>query len=397
MDRMLIKGWCPSLTRPMLSGDGFLVRIYPALGHLSTTQISGIADSALEFGNGRINLSNRGGLQLRGIAEKDFEDLASAIKKLNLAENDINHSRLICSPFWENRSKYEKVIKSISRVLKRFPELPKKFLISLDLETDSRLHNISADIKIENFEGEKYIVRTNGSSKGLIVTLDQLPNLVCSITEWFLNTFNPVPDGQRLDYYIRDELRMPDFGFKEAKTTLNMKVVPIGNFKGNSVVGIPFGEIKPKTLYEIAKLGSGLRLTPWRSVVLENIVDFKHPELITCADDPLLRISACVGGPSCAQGKVMTRDLAELIAKKVKFATFQEETVVDSEIKIHVSGCLKGCANPGRANITLVGLENGNFDIVLNGTSLDTPEHFNVKRQAILGDINKILGCTDGV
>ena len=36
---------------------------------------------------------------------------------------------------------------------------------------------------------------------------------------------------------------------------------------------------------------------------------------------------------------------------------------------IHVSGCPKGCAHPGRADITLVGRENGAYGVVLDGSA----------------------------
>jgi precorrin-3B synthase len=54
-----IKGWCPGALRPMLSGDGWLVRIRPPMGQLTPAQTVGLAEAALRHGNGVIDLSSR--------------------------------------------------------------------------------------------------------------------------------------------------------------------------------------------------------------------------------------------------------------------------------------------------------------------------------------------------
>ena len=40
---------------------------------------------------------------------------------------------------------------------------------------------------------------------------------------------------------------------------------------------------------------------------------------------------------------------------------------------IHVSGCAKGCARSGPADLVLVG-EEGRYGVIRNGTTRDTPE-----------------------
>jgi precorrin-3B synthase len=38
---------------------------------------------------------------------------------------------------------------------------------------------------------------------------------------------------------------------------------------------------------------------------------------------------------------------------------------------LHVSGCPKGCAHPGRADLTLVGRADGRYDVVPGGSTRD--------------------------
>ena len=65
MTAFAIKGWCPTALRPMLSGDGLVVRVRPHGGQLSAAQASGIADLATCYGNGLIDLTGRANLQIR--------------------------------------------------------------------------------------------------------------------------------------------------------------------------------------------------------------------------------------------------------------------------------------------------------------------------------------------
>jgi precorrin-3B synthase len=45
---------------------------------------------------------------------------------------------------------------------------------------------------------------------------------------------------------------------------------------------------------------------------------------------------------------------------------------LDRQTTIHISGCAKGCAHPGRATLTIVGID-GQCGIVRDGTARDTP------------------------
>ena len=44
MKRPAAKGWCPTIYRPMMSGDGLLVRVKPAYGLLDAQALTCLAD-----------------------------------------------------------------------------------------------------------------------------------------------------------------------------------------------------------------------------------------------------------------------------------------------------------------------------------------------------------------
>src|SRR5258705_12118588 len=83
-----VKGWCPGALRPMLSGDGLIVRLRPFCGAFSLEQARGLADLARRLGNGHIDLTRRANLQLRGLVEERLPELHAALGELGLIDPD---------------------------------------------------------------------------------------------------------------------------------------------------------------------------------------------------------------------------------------------------------------------------------------------------------------------
>ena len=70
------RGRCPTLAAPMLTGDGWLVRLR-AGGGLTAAQAAGLAAAAGRLGNGRIEVTGRGSLQVRGLTPETAEELGA--------------------------------------------------------------------------------------------------------------------------------------------------------------------------------------------------------------------------------------------------------------------------------------------------------------------------------
>lgn len=84
------RGACPALSAPMLTGDGLLVRLNPVAGGPSSEGLSpklliGLAESALRHGNGIMEVTARGSLQIRGLTEDSAALLASEVDALGIA------------------------------------------------------------------------------------------------------------------------------------------------------------------------------------------------------------------------------------------------------------------------------------------------------------------------
>ena len=107
----------------------------------------------------------------------------------------------------------------------------------------------------------------------------------------------------------------------------------------------------------------------------------RHEDLVTRADDPLLRVVACTGAPACPGAHTQTRRLAAALAPHIGAGQ-----------RLHVSGCAKGCAHPGPSTITLVGTANG-FDLVRQGSTRDPPAVRGLAPAKILADVDALMGA----
>jgi precorrin-3B synthase len=149
-----------------------------------------------------------------------------------------------------------------------------------------------------------------------------------------------------------------------------------------ALVGLAFGQLQSATLAHLATLAPGLRMTPWRMILLEGLREMPaHEGLVTRADDPLLRVIACTGAPTCPEAHAETRMLAASLAAHIP-----------EDARLHVSGCTKGCAHPGPSAVTLVGTRDG-FDLVRHGSPRDAAETRGLTRAQLLSDPRKLMGA----
>ena len=147
------------------------------------------------------------------------------------------------------------------------------------------------------------------------------------------------------------------------------------------MVGLAFGQLQNETLAFLAGLAPGLRMTPWRMILIEGLYEMpRHSGIVTQADDPLLRVTACTGAPGCPEAHAETRKLAAALA-----------SCVPADSHLHVSGCVKSCAHPGPSRVTLVGTPNG-FDLVHDGSARDEPALRGLDPRKILADAGTLLG-----
>jgi precorrin-3B synthase len=358
MSSFQVQGWCPGALRPMESGDGLVVRVRPPLGRLTPDQARGLAAAAHVHGNGLIDLSARGNVQMRGVTDASHPALIADLRVLNLIDVDpVEEARrnIVITPFADAETM--RLASVLAGALGRMPPLPGKFGFVVDSGPLPVLADISGDIRLERAADGRLLIRCDGAALGAPVA--DVAAAAVELARWFVAA-GGVSDGRgRMAALIGRSVRPKDA--LTGTVAPAAKAVPPqpGLVAEGALVAVAFGQMRAETLAELADLGP-LRMTPWRMLLIEGVsVMPALPGLITDPDDPILRVEACSGAPACLQGRAAVRDLARRLAPQVPIGRL-----------LHVSGCGKGCAHPGRADLTLVATAVG-FDLILNGSPTD--------------------------
>jgi len=313
---MMRRGWCPSLYEPMATGDGFLVRVRPPGARLDSATLRALADAAARFGNGAIELTRRGNLQIRGLAPDGVPGFALAMVAAGLADPDPASERrriVMPPPLAGDDPAVSPDSLALADAIERMvpPGLPPKFCVAID--------------------------------GGGVLAGAPAADIVIDARSCTADTLAFVQ--QRMD----DAAGHPRGVVQPARTP--GRVIGFHPFAmqqhGAFGLGVPFGQTDAAGLRMLADLadrfsGGAVRVSPWRAVLLGRIAAGDVPGLRAAAAewvldpaDPRLGITACVGSPGCVRASVPARlDAARLAAR-------------GAGGPLHISGCAKGCAYAG--------------------------------------------------
>ena len=86
-ERRLRRGVCPGLSAPMPTGDGLLVRLMPT-GTIPLSAFKHLCAAARRHGNGIVEVTGRGSIQVRGLNAASASRFAEAITALGIAAKD---------------------------------------------------------------------------------------------------------------------------------------------------------------------------------------------------------------------------------------------------------------------------------------------------------------------
>jgi precorrin-3B synthase len=381
-----IKGWCPSALRPMVSGDGLVVRLRPRGGRLSSAQASGIAELSHRYGNGLIDLTGRANLQIRGIAAENHGALIEALAWLGLIDADVeteSRRNILVAPFWREGDDTPRLAAALERALAETPlGLPEKFGFAVDCGTERVLAQAPADIRIERGAEGGLLVRADGAPEGRAVARAEAIDVALSLAKWFVVSGGARDGRGRMAAHIASGATLPDAVAANTKPSPAAFLPRPGLWPAGALVGLALGQMRSEAFGYLADLAPGLRLTPWRMILVEEACEMpRHKDLVTRADDPLLRVVTCTGAPACPGAHAQTRRLAAALAPHI-----------GADQRLHVSGCAKGCAHPGPSTITLVGTANG-FDLVRQGSTRDRPALQGLAPAKILADVDALMGA----
>lgn len=402
----LARGWCPGVARPMESGDGLLVRVHPRHGLLSAAQLRGLAEAALEAGNGLIDITSHANAQIRGVTPATHGPLRTRLAALGLDDGTARapFRATALSPL-AGLDPAERMdgLALADRVeaLARTVELPPKFLVVVESGGIYRLDHLDPDVALRA-TGPGDLELTLAGAPALAAPLPlaaletALPPLLAALAEALSRTgarrVRELPEAVRRRLFpqgMRPDLQQ-DRHPETAEIAAGPGVrgaggagpspMPAGAIALRNGFGVlasaPFGQASAQALADVAGLMSRLglaevRLTPRRGLLLPGLaaamVDAAERGLaalgfITDPADPRLNVIACAGAPGCANARCDSRALAARLA-----AVWPEGAGT-----AHLSACAKGCARRGPSALTLVA-EDGGFALIRDGGPFDRP------------------------
>ncbi|OPX09475.1 precorrin-3B synthase [Mycobacterium sp. AT1] len=353
---------CPGTLQAHSAADGGLARVRLPGGMISSAQLSALARVASSAGSGILELTSRGGVQLRGIT--DLCAVVDAATAANLLPS-ITHDRvrnIVSSPLSGRSGGFGDVRPWVGRLddaiqnSAALASLPGRFLFGID---DGRgdVAQLEADVGVrvlDDAAAPSVALSLAGVDTGVRLTAAAAIPAMITVAKRFTQ--------QRGKHWRIREMSdrstlLEAFGIDRSPlhplpTTTAPPVGWIEQEDGRIAVGaaVPFGVVHAGVAHAMAAFGAPLIVTPWRSVLLCDLdgadaVDALRTlaprGLVFDKASPWLQISACVGNQGCRHSATDVR----------ADATAAVEAARDAGKRQHWVGCQRACGSPPRGEV----------------------------------------------
>lgn len=400
------RGHCPGLAVPMATGDGLLARLMPG-APVPLDAMAALCAAARTHGNGIIEVTARGSLQVRGLTADSAALFATEVAALGVAAQEgvaVIASGDGCADLLASQLRHAIATANLT--------LSPKVSVIVDGGGAFHLDGLSADVRLRAVEagpGQRSVIerfhlglgchrgdgtaRAGGSDDAATTWLGMVaPEATVAAVTAILTILAAHGPAMRIaDVVARDGVAA--FGAvggiapaAAPPPRMPAEVIGLHAIRDGAsalAIGFAFGQTHADALLLLlgaaARVGvRAVRPAPGRAMLLDGVPTASARDLIVTAeqqgfvvrgDDPRRRIAACPGGPACASGLIPARTLAATLAPLVAAVAGGNGAVV------HVSGCSKGCAHPAPARLTVVGAPQG-CAVIRDGCAGDAPHHY---------------------
>ncbi len=388
----LVRGACPSLATPMQTGDGLLVRLRPSTSGMTVPQFRKLAIAAARHGNGLIEITARGNLQLRGLAWETMPGLetdiaASGIRPVTgLAIETPPLSGMDPAEIADARTLATRLGETVAGLAAPLVLAPK---LSVIVDGGGRpvLDDVTADIRLTAMPHAdsklQWLVSVGGTradavpvsqgteEQGLATVLDLLKTL---------DALGPRARGRDLAARYEKGKTSPEgsaFDIRPAASSVGIHrlgptsvalglQLAFGQIEAGDLIGfLDFAETKGVVEIRTAPDHALLLLGTSVGIMAEVQAVAGEFGFWTEAGTPASAIATCAGAGGCASGTYRTKRLA---AQAVDWVP----ALLDGSVVLHLSGCPKGCAHPAASALAVVGMPAG-FAIVVNDKTSAAP------------------------
>jgi precorrin-3B synthase len=381
----------------MQTGDGLLVRLAPT-GTIALENLAGLCAAARAHGNGIVEVTARGSIQVRGLSPDSAPAFAGAVMALGFDGAD--PVSVVADPLaglaLDEAADAGLLADDLRRALAAAPFLDKlhpKVSVAIDGGGALHLDALAADVRLRAEaapSGPRLHVALGGDAASVAPIGSVAPEHAVEATVRLLAVIAARGRQARAHEIVHADGVTPlraavaDLLTDAPTVPTRPPVDPIGSHRlrdGRVAVGLglAFGHTDASALERLidtvkAAGARGLRSAPGHALLIIGIESAAVSAVSAAAarlgfvvrpDDPGRYLAACAGMPLCASASVETRARAPDIAAAAA-------PLLDGSLIVHLSGCAKGCAHPRRAALTMVG-DDGRCGIVVNGSACDAP------------------------
>jgi precorrin-3B synthase len=375
----------------MPTGDGLLARLLPT-GLVRLDAMAGFCAAARRHGNGIIEVTARGSLQVRGLTPVSAPLFAADVAELGIAAQE---SVPVIAGFDDGAA--DLLTQQLRRAIAaaRLALSPK---VSVVVDGDGSLHldGLSADVRLRAEAHARAQSRRLhlgiGVPQGATSWLGKVaPEGAVRAVIGILSIIAAHgPAARAADVLHREGVQAFQDAAGIAPAPAPPPRVPADMIGLHAMrdgllalgVGLVFGHTHSDALAELVGVAvcrgvRAVRPMPDRAMLLTGVSALNAGDLIVTAerlgfvvqaDDPRRRIAACPGAPACASGLIPARMLASMLAPVIAPLLPPER----NGVLVHIAGCPKGCAHPGPAALTLVGTAQG-CGVIHNGSAREMP------------------------
>ncbi len=353
------RGACPAFLAPMETGDGLILRLVPADGLLSPAQLRGLAAAARRFGNGMMEVTARGSLQVRGLTGETVGPLQVAVvalgitPRIGLAVDVSPLGGLDPSKIADGHKLAAEIIAGAQPLA---GQLGPKVSVVVEGGGAVSLAGQKADVRLVASEPGHWALTIGNGPARVLPEADAATEALAA-----LSAIAALGRAARAT-------DLPGCGGRarlaEAKAPLGR--IPLADGTLACGFGLPFGAgdaAQFEALADVAEATGArdLRPAPERTLLATGLspagVDAFAARIaalgcIAAAGDPRAAIAACAGAPACASAHFPARALGPVLAEA--FAP-----LLDGTVSLHLSACTKGCAHPAPASLAFVGMDGG--------------------------------------
>jgi len=394
----LRRGTCPGLSAPMPTGDGLLARLLPT-GTISLEAFLALCAAAREHGNGIVEITARGSIQVRGLSAASAVRFAEVIARLNIAASDT--IQVLNNPLAgldaEEILDASEIATALRRALAKTPlprHLAPKVSVIVDGGGAPGLGHIVADVRLRAGRSNDQVVfhvgvagdQTTAMILGA-VALDDAIEVTLHLLDVIARSGHAARARDLVAADAGDAFRaaITDFLTPDAlPPSVQKSSDPIGTYPLSDGTlacgfGLAFGHAAAASLEELTRAAaaqgaSGLRTAPGRTLLLVGLTQLAAASMGTIAEslgfvvraaDPRRFVFACAGAPICSSAYIAARAMAPRL-------TDIAAAHLGPGFDIHISGCAKGCAHSKQTALTIVGTANG-CALIAGGRPRDVP------------------------